>query len=139
MVVRAEPTHLGRAQGAPNAPFPQISWEKKHCRFSKDYNFFILHHTPIFLDVLESVQYVHCSPDHPELSPDLLGPTWAERLGSFFFKNSKCLSFSNILILFIVDQISKNLIVLESPLYKLSIPHKDGPFQPTSGLTRIVI
>jgi hypothetical protein len=84
MVVRAEPTHLGRAQGAPNAPFPQISWEKNHCEFSKDYNFFILHHIPIFLDVLESVQYVHCSPDHPELSPDLPGPTRTERLGSFF-------------------------------------------------------
>ena len=57
----------------------------------------------------------------------------------FFLKYSKCLSFSNTLILFILDQISKNLVVLESPLYKLSIPHKDGPFQPTSGLTRIVI
>ena len=85
MVVQTEPTHLGRAKGAPNAPFPQISWGKKPLRFSKDYNFFILHHIPIFLDVLESVQYVHCSPDHPELSLDLPGPTRNERLGSFFF------------------------------------------------------
>ena len=66
-------------------------------------------------------------------------PDWKVGVLFFSFKNSKCSSFSNTLILFILDQISKNVVVLESPLYKLSIPHKDGPFQPTSGLTRIVM
>ena len=80
---------------------------------------------------------VRTNPQHSELSPAQPGlKSWRF---PFFFKNSKCLSFSNTLILFIWDQISKALVVLESPLYKLSIPHKDVPFQPTSGLTRIVM
>jgi hypothetical protein len=80
---------------------------------------------------------VRTNPQHSELSPAQPGlKSWRS---PFFFKNSKCLSFSNTLILFIWNQISKTFVVLECKLYKLSIPHKDGPFQHTSGLTRIVM
>ena len=82
--------------------FPKLAGEKAIADFRKTITFLFC----IIYQYFLSVQYVHCSPDHPELSPDHPelspdhpelspdhpelspdppGPTRTERLGSFFF------------------------------------------------------